>query len=190
MFFGWTLLEVLTVYTGEWLLLVLVVYARVIIARRLPPDPPDGRRAFGGLLTQKLMAFFITLPFYALCLGIFGFVAVAALQADAVPESSIRVILFCLAAFAATHLVMFIRQAAAGAFYELVTDRVILMPFWRFPLLIVILVIALFMQDPQFGYRPAAFVVVVALIAVLDTVLQRMDADYVESRIERLDHQD
>ena len=46
---------------------------------------------------------------------------------------------------------------------------------------------ALFMQDPQFEYGSTPFVIVGTLIARVDTVLRRVDPDYVESRIERLD---
>ncbi len=187
LFFGWTLFEVLTVYTGEWLLLVLVVYARVIVARRMPADAAGASRTGSALLASKVMVFFVTLPFYVICLGIFGFAISAALEADTVPASSLQFVLICLAAFFVTHLLTFIRQAKAGAFDELINDRIVLIPFWRFPLLLVVLVIALFMQDPQFEYGPTAFVIVVTLIAIVNTVLQRIDLDYVEARIERLD---
>jgi len=184
LFFGWSLAEVLAVYTGEWLLLVLVAYARVLAARRLPPDLAGASNSPWKLAFYKAMAILVTFPMYALFIGFFALVAA---KANAVPQTSTWVMALCLATFATGHVIQFVQQFAHGAFDELLSDRIVLMPFWRFPVLIVVLVVSLLMQSPRFGHGPAALVIVVALIAILDTALQRIDTDYVEARIARRD---
>jgi hypothetical protein len=59
-FSDWTLREAGLAYAGEWLILMLVVYARVLIAKRLPGESNSGGRRW-PLLYAKAMAILVTL---------------------------------------------------------------------------------------------------------------------------------
>jgi hypothetical protein len=189
---GWGLREATLAYVGELVALVLVVYARVITAKRLPHgtrEPPTSR---WKLLAAKLLAILTTLPMYTLFIGVLLLLLfydggdgnpADQLPWEALPEHTVRSLGICWLAFLISHLLAFIRLARSGKYDELISDGRVSVHLWRYPALLFAAVAVNGELVHGAVIAPWYFIAALALMAIIDTVLYVVEMDAVDSTI-------
>ena len=188
---GWGLLEATFAYLGELVILVLVVCARVVVAKRLPAGMGGRVKTGWPLFAVKLLALAMTLLMYALIVGlIFVLLTFRGSVSDfagvwdgrVLPEQTLRSLAICWLAFLISHAIAFVSQAREGAFDELLSDERVSALMWRYPPLL-ISAIAVGGDAPYNApVVPWFFVGALAFMAIVDTALYLADMDAVNAR--------
>jgi hypothetical protein len=187
LFSDWTLTEATLAYLGELVLLVLVVFARVLVAKRLP----DSTTAYSRwkLVGAKMLAIGISLLLYGFVVGailmlLFGKPLLSGAGIH-LPESTVRGLLLCWAGFFAIHLLGFMEQFRRGIYDELIADSRVMAQLWRYPpLLLAGIAIALTNQD-GLEIAPWFFVAALAFMAIVDAGTYISEQDAVNTAVRR-----
>lgn len=186
-FFDWTLTEATLAYLSEFVILVLLIYARVLVAKRLPGATNSSHR--WQLAKAKVLAIGVTLPMYALFAGVVSvllFVRSMRNHEDFhLPESTLRGLIVCAASFLVAHLVSFIEQYRRGLFDELIEDGRVMAQFLRYPPLLLAGGATATMSTDGGEVEPWIFFGAMALMAIVATGTYMAEQDAVNSTLHR-----
>jgi len=178
-FSDWTLREVSLAYAGELFILMLVVQARVLSARRLPGETANNNRR--RLLLRKLYAVLVALLIYPLFTGVTVIAVFGSLEHWTLPRESLHSLLLAWFTFLISHTLEFISGSRTGTYDELLPDAWVLAPLWRWPVMIFAFAGAAI--ERQSGLPPASwyFLVVLFGMAWVNTRLQVAEMDSIRA---------
>jgi len=187
LFSDWTLSEATLAYLGELVILVLLIYLRVLLAKRLPGD--EIGRFRWRLVGAKILAIGISLPMYALVVGVillmlFG-TPLFSDEGIHLPASTLRGLMLCWASFLVLHLLGFVEQLRRGIYDELISDGRVMAQLWRYlPLLLAGGAVALTNKEAV-EIAPWFFIAALAFMAIVDSGIYISEQDAVDTTVRR-----
>ncbi len=179
-FSDWTLKEAALAYAGEWLILMLVVYARVLIAKRLPGEGDSGGRRW-PLLYAKAMAILVTLLMNGLFIGLMTLLLLGGFDFSLLPDSTWRALGWCWLAFLIAHAIGFVEFARQGAYDELIDDNRVMANLWRYPAMLPAAVAVAGERSHDAPVVPWFFVTALVLMAVVDVGIYVAEMDAMDA---------
>jgi uncharacterized protein DUF6498 len=179
----WTLRVVTLAYAGELIILMLVVQARVLAAKRMPGSrgADDGRRLRRG----KFNALMIALLIYPLFAGVTAVVVFGDVHDWYVPRSILLSLCLAWLTFLVSHTLDFIATLRIGAYDELIGDRRVMAPLWRWPVMIFAFLGAAFERDTGEEFMPWYFILILAAMAYVNIRLQVAEMDAIRATVRR-----
>jgi Family of unknown function (DUF6498) len=178
----WTLREVTLAYAGELLILVLLVYARLLSATRLPPRWLGKGTGPWRLILGKLFAILLSLPLYALVVGLIVLLLFGDFRLS-LPEATWRALALTWLVFLASHLIDFIYTVKTGAYDELISDSRVMTPMWRYPVMLVAAIAVTSERDSGATIVPWFFIFILALMAIINSASQVLEMDAVRASV-------
>ena len=186
---GWTLSEATLAYLGEFVILALVVYARVLAAKTLYGTESGGWRLVG----RKTIAIGITLPLYVvvvvvILLLVFGNTVPRGEEVFSnirLPETTLRSLALCWAGFLVPHVFGLVEHLREGAYDVLISDGRVMSPMWRYPPLLLAGIGIAGEQRDGAMIVPWFFVGTLALFAIVDAATYIYEQDAVSTAARR-----
>lgn len=183
-FSGWTLAEATLAYLGEMVILALLIYVRVLVAKRLPYNQVVDSR--WDLIKAKVLAIGVTLPLYGVFAGVvlmlmFGRTILAG-KGVPLPESTLRGLMWCWAGFVLAHLTAFFEHYRSGAYKVLISDGRVMAQMVRYPPLLLAGIVAASANEGT-PLAPWLSMGALAFMAVVDTATYVAEQDAVNATL-------
>lgn len=168
LYYEWSLFEVTLAYAGEFVILLLVVSARILAAK----IEPFSWKSFSAKLAALLMAWML----YPLVTGLIVLLSFGSFDVTSLPEKTLKWLALCWLGFFVSHAIAFVSLARVGAYSNLISDGRVMMPLLRYPLLLVAAIGVGHLRE--FGsVEPWFFVLVLAMMALVNSAAHIVELD-------------